>query len=482
MNKNSKYTAINIGPIVATFSLAKKPRELWSASYLFSHLMRCLIERVSKEAQLISPHMMDKNSLSNIGLYPDRAFFKSDEKLNIQSFINEALVVFCKETGLPKETVTNYFNIMTVSFDASTDAEGIKKANEYLNYLELQNRTKSSTSERSILDLIKIREGSPLFKIALGKTSFPVETLEEIAQNQLNLNQSIKKKSYHNYICIVQADGDNMGKVFCTLADNKSCGLSEKLMTFGRNACGIIHNYGGLPIYAGGDDLLFIAPVVGNKGEHIFDLIDYIDKEYDSIRKEVDGYNLCYEDKKIQTSMSYGISVTYHKFPLYEAWVNAREQLFVKAKKVNKEKKNAIALKFQKHSGSTLEMAFSKSENIYEAFKGIIKFMTSEELVAAVAHKLRSNESLLSTWKTFEEEKLAYRIKCFFDNIIDVQDKSTSSKSFMDEVQKLIVIFFKQYQTIVANTNRPDQFKLNYEEIYAMLRIAKFINGEEEKI
>lgn len=29
-----KYTAVNIGPIIGTINLARKPCELWSASYL----------------------------------------------------------------------------------------------------------------------------------------------------------------------------------------------------------------------------------------------------------------------------------------------------------------------------------------------------------------------------------------------------------------------------------------------------------------
>ena len=37
-----KYTAISIGPIIKTLAMARKPRELWAASYLFSYLMKCI--------------------------------------------------------------------------------------------------------------------------------------------------------------------------------------------------------------------------------------------------------------------------------------------------------------------------------------------------------------------------------------------------------------------------------------------------------
>ena len=38
-----KHTAITLGPIYKTFMYAKKTRELWAASYLFSYLMKTLI-------------------------------------------------------------------------------------------------------------------------------------------------------------------------------------------------------------------------------------------------------------------------------------------------------------------------------------------------------------------------------------------------------------------------------------------------------
>ncbi|MDR2511860.1 MAG: hypothetical protein LBC89_05325, partial [Bacteroidales bacterium] len=33
------YTAISIGPIYKTLTMARKPLEIWAASYLFSYLM-----------------------------------------------------------------------------------------------------------------------------------------------------------------------------------------------------------------------------------------------------------------------------------------------------------------------------------------------------------------------------------------------------------------------------------------------------------
>ena len=50
-----KYTGITIGPIVATLSMARRPRELWSASYLFSLLMDCIKSRIPVDCKIVSP-------------------------------------------------------------------------------------------------------------------------------------------------------------------------------------------------------------------------------------------------------------------------------------------------------------------------------------------------------------------------------------------------------------------------------------------
>ena len=73
-----KYSAINIGPIIATLGMARKPRELWAASFLFSHLMKCIYAEAEKvNAVIISPAKpeIDKNK---VGIYPDRIYIKGE--------------------------------------------------------------------------------------------------------------------------------------------------------------------------------------------------------------------------------------------------------------------------------------------------------------------------------------------------------------------------------------------------------------------
>ena len=80
-----KYLAINIGPIVKTFSIARKPKEFWAASYMFSYLMQCILESFDKErnkVELISPHY--ENQRIGVGLFPDRAFYLMKEEVDVK--------------------------------------------------------------------------------------------------------------------------------------------------------------------------------------------------------------------------------------------------------------------------------------------------------------------------------------------------------------------------------------------------------------
>ncbi len=119
------------------------------------------------------------------------------------------------------------------------------------------------------------------------------------------------------------------------LNDDQINKLSEKLIEFGINASKEIREFGGMPVYAGGDDLLFIAPVVGRDkdGQNmtVFDLIERIDgKCFKSVIESTESLNL--RNPVAKPSMSYGIAVTYYKFPLYEALEMAGNLLFGRAK------------------------------------------------------------------------------------------------------------------------------------------------------
>ncbi|WP_106829893.1 Cas10/Cmr2 second palm domain-containing protein [Parabacteroides pacaensis] len=535
-----KYTAINIGPIIKTLSWAKRPRELWSVSYLFSYLMQCIIESIplskneeSLGVSIISPALLDGKSDKTVGLYPDRVFIKGE--IDENSIIEKALSLFAEKTQLSSGNIKKYFNVMSISVDKLSDKEAIAELNTYLNYAELNNRAIEDNAQKELLELIRKKYNSSLFKLAFEKSHFKIPTLAEIATYSLSqenesqwldicehskiieeieeilpeeyrtvdedkfytfIKEDFKKeyKSYHKYVCIVQADGDNMGTIVSNVQDGNVATLSKRLLDFGTEACRLIRNFGGLPIYAGGDDLLFIAPVTSTTDKNIFSLIAEIDDVYKNgvksngkivwkgIKETVDEMNLKdNKGKPLSTAMSYGISINYYKFPLYEALKSARDLLFEKAKK--EDKKDAVAWSLQKHSGATFGGAFSKTrEELYHAFQKIINISSDEKLVSAVAHKIRANEELLSLWLGKSAEHIDIRLTAFFEKIIDVDNKNDADREYITTIRNLLTILYKSQEKEKVEDCKEKKNVISdiVLQTYGILKTAKFVNGERD--
>ena len=509
-----KYTAINIGPIIATLGMARKPRELWAASYLFSYLMKCIV-KVLPQNDIISPATFADTEKNGVGLYPDRVFVKGEVKYESIKPVVEA---FAKTAGLP----VSYFNVMLVSDVYDKDSAAIKNLNGLLDRMELFNMADEGNSSDKVRDFL-IKDNNALLVKDAFTGGFPKETLGEIAAVELkdevskdewdlfkkdlkaddnkvssdafkNHLPKDKLKSYHKYICVVQADGDNVGKTVShsRLGDDKVTvhDISESLLDFGKLAKKAIEDFGGLPIYAGGDDLLFVAPVVGKSGQNILELLeDLNDKSFKGVKDKVrecgllnpDDYDKpeeqrVPEDNKtpIEASLSFGVSISYYKYPLYEALESARNQLFDRAKHVDG--KNAIALDWRKHSGGAFAFEFSKAkDDLKKAFDDMVKASekkVEESVVSAVAHKIRENEGLLNLW--IDNENYEERNDNFFQKYLEYNpDKKNKNESDLYKKTALDLL-----NKLFENKGNMDSDKLT-KTMYGMLRLAKFIKGEE---
>lgn len=440
-----KYTAINIGPILRTLEMARKPRELWAASYLFSHLMRCISGKLEKN-NIVSP-CIKGDIRTDVGLYPDRVYVNGEVNYNV---VEDALEQFATELELDFETVNGYFKVILCSVEANSDSEAIQTLNGKLDCLELFETAIDTKHEEKVKELITKKENSPLFQIAFHKSFFAVETIEDVAEN----GRKDSPWSYNNYFCVVQADGDRLGQAIASASGEKLKRISAALLNFGNEAINKIEKYAkyAVPVYAGGDDLLFLAPVVGDK-DNIFDLIKVLDNCYEQVRKEA-GEN---------TSMSYGIAISYCKYPLYECFETARRQLF----RVAKVKRNTVAWSLRKHSGGTFEGELSKGDSgLYNAFENILKVTSDADTVSAVAHKIRINEGLLELWAGKEDCKRrnANFFEMYMDSIGDSQYKQAA------------------LELLDVMTEHPQEEKVSdiVKNMYGMLRTAKFVKGEKE--
>ena len=495
------YTAINIGPIIKTLSLARRPRELWSASYMFSYLMECIIAKVSqKKCTIIAPITGEKPDIS-VGLYPDRLYFSHDNNtsLDVEQILSDAWREFQKNVFEQNINSRDYFNLMhvTLQFEEQSHSVILAKLNDCLDLLELcafavnpQNGKKEPLE--NVYSLIAKRKESPLVEISTGNANMHMETLAEIAAAQLagldgdkwgvfvknnrdenytddpySVFKSLKEyKSYHRYLCVVQADGDNVGKTVTSpnLSNDQLTNVSKGLWDYGKEASRLIKDFGGKAIYAGGDDLLFIAPLVGKDGNSIFGLFEKIEEEFNSKIRDVVVKMI--GDKSDAPSLSFGVAMAYYKHPLYEVLESARNLLFGVAK--GGSVKNKVAWRLEKHSGETFSACYSKlDKGLDDAFKNLIRQTEDGNTVSAVAHKLKLNWTLVEKCLEADKENIGNpRLDSLFAKMLEASEGDS---------------YFNAVKDVVLNLYPAKDITNLADVLYTMLRTAKFIKGEDTK-
>lgn len=582
-----KYIALTIGPIYKTLSNAKKTRELWASSYIFSYIMKTLIKKIIEidpNKEFITPNIKDQEIFkkgNEVGLFHDRFIFKSEKtdfgclKLVIESTLRDISLEISKEISKKLDNVKledvesfikNYFQISFIEKELDDNANAILDLSVYLDTLEQYqkvtpsgrnylveflrrsneniltddafNKNNSSESkykvpslpeialkelhcrgpqEKSDLDFFKQlfefdinKEDSDIFKELEKKFKEKYENhkgfkdLEEKYEDHKNL------KNYHKYIAIVHADGDNLSEVLKENKDNLQT-ISKKLFEFAIDSCKKVSSFGGTTIYAGGDDLLFFAPVK-NGFSTIFDLIDEIDKNFNK-KFEDENKNL-----KKKASLSFGLSITYYKFPLYEALETSRNLLSYRAKtyeifnqnynpngtKDEEEMfitaKNAIAFEVIKHSGKKFGVVLPKEENIYSKFKDLLLVIEDEEsksksFLGSLHNKIKIQQTIINSigkdkeklknfFKNNFNESEHKKYKDFFEKMIDFISTVYTNEKCLELKEKDKKMYKEMYKKLDSegkkdNTLKPES-DTKIDLIYSTLRFIKFIKGDED--
>jgi CRISPR-associated protein Cmr2 len=465
------YLALTIGPIYKTLKDAKKTRELWGGSYLFSYVMKQIIAEF-QEREFVVPYIKDKSifdSGKEIGLFHDRFIFEAQEgdREAVEKRVEEVLHYLSEDTKVDYNFLNSYFQISIVEKTLEEGANPILEMTPLLDTAELFVEV-AQYKENKLTKMLKGNNGF-LTKEAFGeKKSFP--SLPEIAMRdieEVNVKALLKDdelevyenselkpllKPYHKYYAIVHADGDSMSKVVEKLKGREAFQeFSKKLFTYGEASHKIIKAYGGETIFAGGDDLLFFAPVVSGD-QTIFELCDKISQ----------GFNQ--EFKGTEATLSFGISIQYYKFPLYEALEKSRTLLFVDAKS---KPKNNIAFSVTKHSGQTFKSIIHKEGELYENFRLFSSNLQGGEdidnFLHSIHHKIESNKPLLKEIASSKEQ-----LQNFFDNY------------FNEEVHKEYRVFFEQLVTFIYESYRVAKEGENpLDKVYATLRFIKFVQGDK---
>jgi len=469
-----RYTALSIGPIYKTLMSAKKTRELWGSSYIFSFFMKNIIikllEKGVRKEDFITPYVDDVllKENSKIGKFHDRLIYRGNvEKLKeaIDKSIEEFANLMADDLEVKKEDILNfirnYFKFYMVEKDLNPpftfNNHPIKVMNEWLNCKELFFEVRNYKKNYLYLWLKLPKNRNSLFsKLEEFKRfkSLPEIALSDIKDKQIKklltsfndelkifeeIEEKFKLKPFHKYIAIVHADGDNLSKALQGNSDDidkEVKNISKKLFEFSTEATKKIKEFEGEVIYAGGDDLLFFAPVVNND-KTIFNLLDEI--------------RTVYEDKKIKNStISFGVSITYYKFPLNEALNESRRLLFEKAKNT----KNSTAFRVIKHSGQYFESIIN--HQYFEKFLYMLNYSLDVKNKDEFLHSLYSKIFYFKeVLKNTNENRLGY----FFEN--NFNENYDRYKNFFDKV-------LDYYVTVK-----------DIENLYATLRLMKFLKGDK---
>ena len=430
-----KYIALTIGPIYKTLKNAKKPKELFASSYIFSYIMKNIIKEF-KDRTFITPYIKDESIFdenSPVGLFHDRFIFESiDGDLSkLEMIIINVCNDIASQLGLEHHQVKEYLQIHYFEKELDNSKNPILELAPYLDTKELFFQI---SQDETFAKSLRRKKGDDDNFLTAGK----------------NIIDDLKKLSHNNYYCVVHADGDNMSKA---IEDkNKIENVSKNLFEYCKESNKLIKDFGGQTIYAGGDDLLFFAPVLNkDKNKTIFELCEKISNIFNT--------------KIPSATLSFGISINYVKFPLYEAVENSRELLFAKAKN---DQRNNIAFNVTKHSGQSFETIINKSNK--EVYDNFLVFTSNIKGGEDMDNFLHSIHHKIDTYKTTinlianNKEKL----QNFFDNY------------FNESIHKEYKSFFESLIDFIYVVYQDKTIKNKLELIYATLRFVKFVQGDKK--
>ena len=490
------HLGITIGPIDKTIAQARAIKEIWASSFIFSLMMKkilSILDNHPKVKCILNPMPPVEEELATFhgaGIYPDRCQVELNDNFtdeDIHYLVNEVMNSLPNGLGRLK----NYFHIYSVQADFLNNSKDniIHQLNKVMDDMELQKKyqaegkinvvkilTKSiyelqdlgmakddkifihQNQKRRLPSIIEIctqelkNKDSKVYKneitdrISENTFKYYATFKQEVVEEE-RMMQTLKSKLFenefklrHKYYAIVRSDGDGIGRAM-TKIGNKSqdtIEFSKKLMDFSKMAAEKIADFGGLPVYIGGDDLLFFTPLVNEKGENLFSLIKNLDKSFE----------------RIDATMSYGIAITYYKHPMSNASNHSSSQLFNVAKQLkigqkgeeNFQEKNALAFLLRKHSGQHFGTVLPKEGKAFDKFvKMLSKYSELENtFLSATMYTLQQQEYLLL------HALYNSQIDAFFKNNFN-EHSHKINQNFLDDVKELAVNLAEDMKLVQPN-------------------------------
>ncbi|ADI02119.1 Cas10/Cmr2 second palm domain-containing protein [Syntrophothermus lipocalidus] len=516
------FFGITIGPIYGTMSLARDTGGLWAASYLFSYISHCLVQRLREfpRVSVFSPNPEANRINKRVGAFSDRIYFAYDGDPEADGFFemlervkNEAVEEIVDDIWnslrskthsdqLLKEEVRGflrqYLQVYYVAIDDSClyGEPVLKVLNKLLDAAELRPpyvfKNESPHLMARFLNNETVKK-SRMFAGAFGVGKFVFPSLTDIAKTETTRRKEKDGKSilevvvqklyagqspnsdfctitntntkdpkprmpkFANYYALVQADGDGIGGHITSLADiGEISNTSRTLLEYADSAVGIMTQYGAFPVYAGGDDLMFFAPLMGwCDGGHpvlILNMLRTLDEEF---KKRLGD----------RFSLSFGLAVAYHKYPLYEALEIAKAQLD-KAKRYKT--KNALGISLTVHSGQSAQLLLTMNNTLLlDLIETLCNPLTEEnvDFLRSVERKLRQRRAvLLQILASNSREERSSRLSWWFSQ--EFEGHGATLKLVQDILGKNLDEFSSPHEAL--------------ETTEAVLSFARFMGEWEE--
>jgi len=494
MNENNNhYIAITIGPIGDMMGLVRKPAALWGASYIFSYISKSLCELIVKKGvatceNIITPFFVtEENPLvdrhDGVGLFHDHVIVRANFEKNLEKMkeIKREVLTDVAKKLAPNDMDTSeksekfnayvdqiekYIMIAICGFEKEGDSNAIMYCGKQLDSLELPKHFAASEKRHPILSRLQnsrsenenttvkmiadrfgviMKEWQLTFENKEDKSVSDVRDLPDIAAS--SNAPGFKKNKYY---CVLRADGDNMSKIISGLPNDEKCReFSKTCLQYCSEVAKAVKAYGGVTIFAGGDDLFALVPCQGMRPETtetitVLEFTQVISKLFlekfktyiDDIKKKNEELS---EDKRVPIpSLSFGAFICYSSFPLYEAIERSGALLFGVAK--NTKHKNCVAIHLQKHAGQSEELVISnhvledESNRFFEKFNFLNKNASDqEEVLLSASNKILLFRKLLAA----SPENAENIFKNIFDADFHMDTRSDFLHKFLPDMYKI---------------------------------------------
>ena len=241
------------------------------------------------------------------------------------------------------------------------------------------------------------------------------------------------------YYAIVRSDGDKMGEIISSLDNDKRVKkFSKTCLAYCSDIAKTVGEYGGVTIYAGGDDLLAILPCE-NDGKTVFDFLGAANEVFD---QHFASYNK-------PTSLSFGIFIAHNRFPLYEALAQSADLLFGVAKK----KRNCVAVKLQKHSGQSEALLISNQYLKYFVNLSKLVMKEKDQTLLSAMHKVDLFETAFRA--AFDYQTIQNLFVNTFDS--DIHDDNNFVHVVLPNLFRFLQSRTKADQTNTAETTTAEE-------------------------